>query len=122
MMGGKVAVPEFVSLNILVGARERHDLSSNSLLKATRIDLTLQSHPLLIGSINRPLNCLSFLDNFPCIVHMANTNQYYLTCSLQLIILQNLNSQTWILCNFNLRNIMKVPTRVAGDLSSFIII
>ena len=68
MMGGKGAVPEFVSLNILVGARERHDLSSNSLLEATRIDLTLQSRPLLIGSINRPLNCLSFFDSFPCVV------------------------------------------------------
>lgn len=75
-----MAVPEFVSLNVLVGVRERHDLSSNSLLKATRIDLTLQSHPLLMGSINRPLNCLSFLDSFPCIVKAYGKHDSILPC------------------------------------------
>lgn len=103
------------------------DFSSNSCLEDTWIDLSFHSQRLLIGSIYRPPDCSSFFNEFPVV--MENLWRKRSNIILLGDFNVNLSSScdaslkrkfTNLLCKFNLKNVIVVPTRITGDSSSLI--
>ena len=104
------------------------ELSFNSSLEATWIDLSLHSQRLLIGLIYRPPDCSSFFDEFSVV--MENSWRKRSNIILLGDFNVNLSSScdpslkrkfTNLLCTeFNLKNVIDVPTRITGDSSSLI--
>ena len=103
------------------------ELSSNSSLEATWIDLSLHSRRLLIGSTYRPPDCPSSFDEFSLVMENLWRKRS------NIILLGNFNVNlssscdpslkrkfTNVHCKFNLKNVIDVPTRITGDSSSLI--
>ena len=110
-----------------LNAYDSSELSSNSSLEAAWIDLSLHSQRLLIGSIYRPPDCSSFFDEFSEVMEILWRNRsniillgdfnVNLSSSCDLSLKRKFTS---LLCKFNLKNVIDVPTRVTGDTSSLI--
>ena len=110
-----------------LNAHDSSKFSSNSPSEATWIDLSLHSQRLLIGSIYRPLDCPSFFDEFS----LAMENLWRKPSNIILLGDFNVNLSSScdsslkrkfmnLLCKFNLKNVIDVPTRITGNSSSLI--
>ena len=110
-----------------LNAFDSSDLTSDSSLEATWIDLSLHSQRLLIGSIYRPPDCSSFFDEFSVVMESLWRKRS------NIILLGDFNVNLLFSCDpslkrkfmnllykFNLKNVIDVPTRITGDSSSLI--
>ena len=108
-----------------LNAFDSSELTSNSSLEATWIDLSLHSQRLLIGSIYRPPDCSSFFDEFSVVMESLwrKRSNIILLGDFNVNLLSSCDPSLKrkfmnLLYKFNLKNVIDVPTRITGDSSS----
>lgn len=104
-----------------LNAYERHDINVNKALEAAWIDVTIASQKLLVASVYRPPDNISFLNLFSSTldrIWMKRTNIILLgDFNFNLLpSTQDANSSIWkfrqLLNKFNLKNVINKATRI----------